>query len=49
MTDFIVTKVVMPVADLNGESSLPALDNIPSKARKRISNYDDSRGLFLGH
>lgn len=49
MTEFIITKVVMPAADLNCESSLPALDNIPSKSRKRIGNYDDSRGLFLGH
>ena len=36
MTEFIVTKIEIPSADLNGESSLPALDNIPLKTKKHI-------------
>ena len=49
MTKFSVEKIIMPAADLSGESSLPALDNIPFKAKKRSGKYDDSRGLFLGY
>lgn len=49
MTDFIVRKEVKLAADLNGESSLPALENIPLKQKKYVATYDDCRGLFLGH
>jgi len=49
MTTFTFTKITKPAASLNGESSLPALDNIPLKKLKPAIGYDDTRGLFVGY
>lgn len=49
MTSFTFTKVTKPSASLYGESSLPALENIPLKKAKPRIGYDDTRGLFMGY
>lgn len=48
MTTFTVKKITKPAAELNGESSLPPLENIPLRQKKYLATYDDTRGLFLG-
>lgn len=49
MSTFTFKKITKRAADLNGESSLPAVNNVPLKKLKPAIGYDDTKGLFMGY